>query len=82
MRQVEKGQLDDAELTLRDAVRLDPSKPAYLLSLARVLLTNPRYERAGTLPVVRSLLDRAVQLAPEDAEISALHQEVVAEMGM
>lgn len=68
-------------MTLREAVRMDATKPHYLLSLARVLLENPRYERAGTLPVVRSLLDRAVQIAPDDTDVNALHDEVVQEMG-
>ncbi|MCP4499242.1 MAG: hypothetical protein GY822_04645 [Deltaproteobacteria bacterium] len=73
--------LDEAESTLREAVRLDPARPEYLTSLARVLLNNPRYEREGTLPVVRSLLDRAVQLAPEGSDSSYLHAEAVREMG-
>jgi len=75
------GQLDEAEVTLREAVRMDASRPEYLVSLARILLANPRYERAGTLPVVRSLLDRAVQLSPDHAEAQSLHREIVAEMG-
>jgi|GEM_PF-891393 len=73
-------QLDEAESTLREAVRMDPARPEYLTSLARVLLNNPRYEREGTLPVVRSLLDRAVQLAPADHDATSLHAEVVREM--
>ena len=76
-----ENRLDEAEATLREAVRLDPSKSTYLTSLARVLLSNPRYERAGTLPVVRSLLDRAVQLSPTDTEAKELHDQVVKEMG-
>lgn len=79
--QANTNRLDEAESTLREAVRLDPSRSVYLTSLARVLLSNPRYERSGTLPVVRSLLDRAVQLAPDHADTRALHDEVVAEMG-
>jgi hypothetical protein len=75
------NRLDEAEVTLRDAVRMDASRPEYLLSLARVLLANPRYERAGTLPVVRSLLDRAVQIAPDNGEVKELHKQVVGEMG-
>lgn len=74
------NRLDEAEATLREAVRLDPAKSTYLTSLARVLLSNPRYERAGTLPVVRSLLDRAVQLSPTDAEAKELHEQVIKEM--
>jgi tetratricopeptide (TPR) repeat protein len=78
--QAATNRLDEAEVTLREAVRLDASKPEYLTALARVLLANPRYERAGTLPVVRSLLDRAVQLAPDNAEATELHQQVIKEM--
>jgi hypothetical protein len=79
--QASQERLDEAEVTLREAVRLDATRPEYLTALARVLLANPRYERAGTLPVVRSLLDRAVTLSPGHAEASALHKEVLAEMG-
>jgi hypothetical protein len=74
------GQLDEAEGSLREAVRVDASKPHYLVALARVLLTNPRYERGGTLPVVRSLLDRSVKLAPDDDAIRSFRDEVVQEM--
>jgi tetratricopeptide (TPR) repeat protein len=81
MRQAAAGRLDEAETALREAVRLDATRPAYLTALARVLLANPRYERAGTLPVVRSLLDRAQALAPGDAEVSALLQRIQQEMG-
>jgi len=79
--QATQDRLDEAEVTLREAVRLDATRPEYLTALARVLLANPRYERVGTLPVVRSLLDRAVTLNPDHAEASALHKEVLAEMG-
>jgi Flp pilus assembly protein TadD len=78
--QAAQNRLDEAEVTLREAVRLDASKPEYLTALARVLLGNPRYERAGTLPVVRSLLDRAVQLAPDNVEATELHAQVIKEM--
>ena len=78
--QATQNRLDEAEVTLREAVRLDASKPEYLTSLARVLLANPRYERSGTLPVVRSLLDRAVQIAPDFQEAVDLHQQVIREM--
>lgn len=78
--QAAQNRLDEAEVTLREAVRLDASKPEYLTALARVLLGNPRYERAGTLPVVRSLLDRAVQLAPDNTEASDMHAQVIKEM--
>jgi DNA-binding MarR family transcriptional regulator len=81
IRQAADDRLDEAEVTLREAVRMDASRPDFLVSLARVLLANPRYERAGTLPVVRSLLDRAVQLSPDDPEAKSLHKEIVAEMG-
>ena len=79
--QATNKQLDEAEITLREAVRLDATRPEYLTSLARVLLDNPRYERVGTLPVVRSLLDRAVQIAPGHSGAVDLHKQVVAEMG-
>jgi hypothetical protein len=79
--QAAQERLDEAEVTLREAVRLDATRPEFLTALARVLLANPRYERSGTLPVVRSLLDRAVTLQPDHAEASELHKQVQAEMG-
>ena len=79
--QAAQDRLDEAEVTLREAVRLDATRPEFLTALARVLLANPRYERSGTLPVVRSLLDRAVTLQPDHAEASDLHRRVLAEMG-
>lgn len=80
VRQAAENRLDEAELTLREAVRMDASRPEFLTSLARVLLANPRYERAGTLPVVKSLLDRAVQLSPDNTDARKLHQEVLTEL--
>ena len=74
-----QGQLDEAENALREAVRLDAQQPSYLAALARVLLSNPKYDRAGTLPVVRSLLERAQTLAPSDDEIRALLARVASE---
>ena len=82
MEQVSLNKLDEAEVILREAVRLDASKPEFLLALARVLLQNPRYERAGTLPVVRSLLDRAVHIAPDLDEAKELYDEIVKEMSL
>jgi hypothetical protein len=80
MRQAAAGRLDEAETALREAVRLDAGRPVYLTALARVLLANPRYERSGTLPVVRSLLDRAQALSPGAAEVTALIQRIQQEM--
>jgi hypothetical protein len=80
-RQAADNRLDEAELTLREAVRMDAARPEFLTALARVLLANPRYERAGTLPVVKSLLDRAVTLSPGNTEARKLHQEVLLELG-
>jgi hypothetical protein len=77
----ESGELEVAEVAFRESVRLDAMNIAPLFLLARTLLANPRYERAGTLPVVRSLLDRAVAIAPEHADVRALHDKIVREMG-
>ena len=71
-----EGNWDEAENALREAVRLDASRPSYLTGLARVLLNNPRYERSGTVPIVRSLLERAQALAPDDAEVASILQQV------
>lgn len=79
-RQAADNRLDEAELTLREAVRMDAARPEFLTALARVLLANPRYERAGTLPVVKSLLDRAVHLSPDNPDARKLHQEVLVEL--
>jgi hypothetical protein len=74
------ARLEDAENSLRDAVRLDPTRPEYLTTLARVLLANTRYERAGTLAVVRPMLDVALKLSPDHAEANELLRLVGAEM--
>jgi hypothetical protein len=81
VRQAADNRLDEAEITLREAVRMDASRPDFLMSLAKVLLANPRYERVGTLPVVRSLLDRAIQLSPDNGKLKDFHGEIVREMG-
>jgi cytochrome c-type biogenesis protein CcmH/NrfG len=57
---------------LRDAVREAPDRAEYLTALARVLLSNPQYERGPTLNVVRPLLEHALTLAPDDAETKNL----------
>ncbi|MFH1810942.1 MAG: DUF4388 domain-containing protein [Pseudomonadota bacterium] len=79
MNRAAQGQLDEAEGALREAVRLDAQRPSYLSALARVLLSNPKYDRSGTLPVVRSLLERAQTLAPNDDEVRALLARVSSE---
>lgn len=73
------GKPDQAESALREAVRQDAQNPHFLSALAKVLLSNPKYDRSGTLPVVRSLLDRAHALAPENSEIEALRTRVTSE---
>ena len=72
----ESGRYSEAEAELRAAVRLDASRAPALILLARTLLANPGYERIGTLPVVRSLLDRATMLAPNDDDLRAVLEEV------
>ena len=81
MNRAAQGSLDEAEAALREAVRLDAQQSSYLAALARVLLSNPKYDRAGTLPVVRSLLDRAQALSPDDEEIRGLLARVGSEQG-
>ncbi len=76
----ERSDFDVAEVAFRECVRLNAANVTPLFLLAKTLLANPRYERAGTLPVVRSLLDRAVQIAPDHAGAKALHEEIVREM--
>tara|TARA_Y100001954_G_scaffold235499_1_gene293380 strand:- start:648 stop:1766 length:1119 start_codon:yes stop_codon:yes gene_type:complete len=76
----QEGKLDEAESALRDALRLDASRPEFLMTLAEILLQNPKYDRSGTLPVVRSLLDRAVQIDPEHEGVTEFRDKVAAEM--
>ncbi|CAN0578301.1 unnamed protein product, partial [Laminaria digitata] len=38
----------------------------YLIGLARAIYYNPGYGAAGKVPVLRGIVDRARQLAPED----------------
>ena len=80
MELAKEGKLDEAESALREALRIDSSRPDFLMNLAEVLLQNPKYDRSGTLPVVRSLLDRAVQLDPEHEGVSEFRDKVAAEM--
>lgn len=70
---------DEAEVALREAVRFDAHNASYLGALARILLSNPKYDRAGTLPIVRSLLDRAQSIAPEDQDVRAMLAKVASE---
>ena len=80
MQLAQEGKLDEAEGALRDALRLDASRPEFLMTLAEILLQNPKYDRSGTLPVVRSLLDRAVQISPDHEGVTEFRDKVVAEM--
>lgn len=67
-----KGSFSSAEEKFRDAVALCSEEHVYLIGLARAIYYNPSYRPEGKLPVLRSIVDRASNLAPDDKRVSTL----------
>ncbi len=67
-----QGNFDDAEEAFRDAIALCSEEHVYLIGLARALYYNPSYTAQGKVPVLRSIVDRAGQLAPDDGRVLTL----------
>ena len=67
-----KGNFSSAEESFRDAVALCSEEHVYLIGLARAIYYNPSYRADGKLPVLRSIVDRAHQLAPDDKRVATL----------
>ncbi|MEL6188912.1 MAG: hypothetical protein AAFU79_30190, partial [Myxococcota bacterium] len=71
-----KGHFSSAEEHFRDAVALCSEEHVYLIGLARAIYYNPNYRADGKLPVLRSIVDRAKGLAPDDKRVSTLESWV------
>ncbi|MFO0723271.1 MAG: hypothetical protein U1E65_05790 [Myxococcota bacterium] len=67
-----QGNFDDAEEAFRDAIALCSEEHVYLIGLARALYYNPSYTAQGKVPVLRTIVDRAGQLAPDDGRVLTL----------
>ena len=67
-----QGNFANAEEAFRDAVALCAEELVYLIGLARAIYYNPEYQAQGKLPVLRSIIDRAEQLAPDDPKVVTL----------
>jgi hypothetical protein len=71
-----QGNFDDAEEAFRDAIALCSEEHVYLIGLARALYYNPTYTAPGKVPVLRTIVDRAGQLAPDDGRVVTLTEWV------
>lgn len=67
-----KGNFSSAEDHFRDAVALCSEEHVYLIGLARAIYYNPAYRADGKVPVLRNIVERASQLAPDDKRVSTL----------
>lgn len=68
-----QGNFDDAEIAFREAISLCSEEHVYLIGLARAIYYNPVYGAAGKVPILRSIVDRASYLAPEDGRVGTLN---------
>lgn len=71
-----QGNFDDAEEAFRDAIALCSEEHVYLIGLARAVYYNPSYTAVGKIPVLRTIVDRAAHLAPEDGRVLTLTEWV------
>ncbi|MBI2374441.1 MAG: tetratricopeptide repeat protein [Deltaproteobacteria bacterium] len=71
-----QGNFDDAEDAFREAIALCSDEHVYLIGLARAIYYNPTYSGTGKLPVLRTIVDRATQLAPDDGRVTTLTEWV------
>lgn len=71
-----QGNFDDAEEAFRDAIALCSEEHVYLIGLARAVYYNPSYTAPGKVPVLRTIVDRAGQLAPDDGRVLTLNEWV------
>jgi hypothetical protein len=67
-----QGNFDDAEEAFRDAIALCSEEHVYLIGLARAVYYNPSYTAVGKVPVLRTIVDRAGHLAPDDGRVITL----------
>lgn len=67
-----KGNFSSAEEAFRDAVALCSEEHVYLIGLARAIYYNPGYRADGKVPILRSIVERAKRLAPDDKRVATL----------
>jgi tetratricopeptide (TPR) repeat protein len=67
-----QGAFDEAEDAFREAIALCAEEHVYLIGLSRALYYNPGYAAAGKVPLLRTIVDRAAGLAPEDPRVLTL----------
>ena len=67
-----KGSFAAAEEAFRDAVSLCAEEHVYLIGLARSIYYNANYHPEGKIPVLQSIVGRALDLAPDDKRVAAL----------
>jgi uncharacterized protein DUF4388 len=69
-----QGNFASAEEAFRDAVALCSEEHVYLIGLARAIYYNPGYRADGKVPVLKAIVGRAEQLAPDDNRVATLSQ--------
>jgi hypothetical protein len=67
-----QGNFASAEEAFRDAVALCSEEHVYLIGLARAIYYNPGYGASGKVPVLKAIVGRAEQLAPDDNRVATL----------
>lgn len=67
-----QGNFASAEEAFRDAVALCSEEHVYLIGLARAIYYNPSYRADGKVPVLKAIVGRAEQLAPDDNRVATL----------
>lgn len=67
-----QGNFASAEEAFRDAVALCSEEHVYLIGLARAIYYNPGYRADGKVPVLKAIVGRAEQLAPDDNRVATL----------
>jgi hypothetical protein len=67
-----QGNFASAEEAFRDAVALCSEEHVYLIGLARAIYYNPGYRADGKVPVLKAIVGRAGQLAPDDNRVATL----------
>jgi hypothetical protein len=67
-----QGQFEAAEQSFREAISLCSDEPVYLIGLGRAIFYNATYTADGKVPVLRSIVDRAERLSPNDGRVMDL----------
>jgi hypothetical protein len=67
-----QGEFHKAEQAFREAVALCSDEHVYLIGLARSIFYNPEYYADAKLPILKGIVARAEQMAPDDKRVIAL----------